>query len=136
MTVFARRLLFMILVALLTTALAAPPAAAATGDVVIGGILVLRVRTAAGGLTAADRAVIIEQRIVDALSSAPVNAEAVTVRQVAGQPAIFVGPVMIITVDANHARLNGTTPLLLAELWVRSLREALPRALPLRQPVV
>lgn len=122
------------LVALLALALVPRPAAAAAGDVVVGGILVLRIRTEAGGLSAAERAVIVEQRITDALSKAQFSPETVVVRRVNGDPAIFVGSTLIVTVDVNHARLNGTRPELLAEMWARNLRVALPKAVPLGVP--
>lgn len=111
----------------------AHPAAAAIGDVVVGGLLILRVRAEAGGMSIEQRAVIVEQRITNALSKARPTAEAIAIRIVNAQPAIFVGDIMIITVDANHARLNGTTQQALAEIWLRNLREALPKAVP--QPI-
>lgn len=123
---------FAALVLALTATLAAPGAAAA-GDVVVGGILVLRVRAEAGGMSIEQRAMIVEQRITNALSKGRPAASAITIRLVNAQPAIFVGEIMLITVDANHARINGTTQRALAEIWLRNLQEALPKAVP--QPV-
>ncbi len=124
-----------VIVALLL-AVAPRPAAAEVGDVVLGGILVLRIRAHAGGLSLAERAAIVEQRITEALSRGPLAPETVVVRQVNGQSTIFVGNILIITVDVNHANLNGTTSVLLAERWARNLRSALPQALPVGGPHV
>ncbi len=117
-------------------AVSAYPAAAAMGDVVVGGMLILRVRAEAGGMSIEQRAVLVEQRITNALSRGRPTAETITVRTVNAQPAIFVGDILIITVDANHARLNSTTQQALAEIWLRNLREALPKAFPLLAPGV
>ncbi|HEV8338955.1 MAG TPA: hypothetical protein VGR25_04775 [bacterium] len=114
----------------------AHPAAAAMGDVVVGGMLILRVRAEAGGMSIEQRAVLVEQRITNALSRGRPSVETITIRTVNAQPGIFVGDILIITVDANHARLNGTTQQALAEIWLRNLREALPKAFPLLAPGV
>lgn len=129
----AARILARLLAAALVTVLFTTPAAAAVDDVVVGGILVLRVRTDAGGMTAPQRAAIVEQRTTNALSKTAPVAEAITVRPVRGEPVIFVGDIVIITVDANHARLNSTSKRALAAVWLRTLQEALPKAVP--QPI-
>lgn len=113
----------------------AAPALAEVGDVIVGGVLILRIRAEAGGMSIEQRVVVVHQRIVEALSRVrPFRPEAVAIRMVGGQPTLFVGDIMIITVDANHARLNGSTQQALAEIWARNLREGLPKAVP--QPVV
>jgi len=117
-------------IALSLTAVLAAPAAAALGDVVAGGMLILRIRAEAGGMSIEQRAMIVEQRITNALSKLRPTAQAITIRTVNAQPAIFVGDIMIITVDANHARLNGSTQQALAEVWLRNLQVALPKAVP------
>jgi len=118
------------LITLVLLALLAGPAVAEVGDVVVGGVLVLRIRAEAGGMSVQQRAMIVEQRITNALSKARSTPQTIAVRMVGGQPAIFAGDIMLITVDANHARLNGTTQLSLAGVWARNLREALPKAVP------
>ena len=122
------------LMAVVIVALLQGTAAADVGDVVVGGVLVLRIRAEAGGLTIQQRAAIVEQRIVNVLGKVRPTPEQIVVRIVNGQPAIFVGPAMIITVDANHARLNQTTQQALAEVWAGKLREALPKAMPQVRP--
>ncbi|MGH2452684.1 MAG: hypothetical protein ACRDF5_02830 [bacterium] len=117
-------------IALGLTAVLAAPAAAALGDVVAGGMLILRIRAEAGGMSIEQRTMIVEQRITEALSKLRPTAQAITIRTVNAQPAIFVGDIMIITVDANHARLNGSTQQALAEIWLRNLQVALPKAVP------
>lgn len=104
-----------------------------TGDVVVGGVIVLRIRAEAGGMSVQERLVQVRRRIVEALSRTRGTAPPVTVRRVAGQAAIFAGEVLIITVDANHARLNGMSQQALADLWAARLREGLAKAAP--QPV-
>ncbi|HLE78045.1 MAG TPA: hypothetical protein VJA65_06520, partial [bacterium] len=79
------------LTALLIVALLQGTAAADVGDVVVGGVLVLRIRAEAGGLTIQQRAAIVEQRIVNVLGKVRPTPEQIVVRFVNGQPAIFVG---------------------------------------------
>lgn len=117
-----------ILLALLPTA-----ASAGAGDVVVGGMPVIRVRTAAGGMSAEARADIVERRITNVLSQSRA-VPPVTVRVVDGEPTVFAGDMLVITADAHHARLNGTSRHALAEVWAEHLRAALPNAVPLPQP--
>lgn len=106
------------------------PAAAAVEEIVVGGIVVLRVRAGGDGVSAAQRGVILHQRITNALSIGRVTPEQITVRVIGGDPAIYVRDVLIITVLPEDAQLNGMTREALADLWLQNLRRALPRALP------
>lgn len=126
-----RRTFAGVLAAALVTVLAVP-AAAAEGDIVVGGIVVLRIRFSAGGFTAAQRTVLVQQRITNALAFGK-NIR-VTIRMAGADPVIYAGDQMIITVDPDHARANGTTQRALAEVWARNLERGLAAAKPLQQP--
>lgn len=87
-------------------------------------LVVLRIRESAGGLTATERAETIARRLRRMFE------EGLTPRQlrvgaVEGEVAIVWRDQLLLTVDANHARLNRTTPLALARLWRQSLVESL-----------
>lgn len=89
-------------------------------EVSINGNVVLRLRVGAGGFTAEERALIIRQRLSDvvAVGIEPSDVHAGMVRD---QPAVLAGDAIIITADAEHARLNSTTQVELAEAWARNL---------------
>jgi hypothetical protein len=124
------RFLSAVAIALAVLALVPGHAAAAVEDIIVGGVLVLRVRAGGDGLSAAQRGVLLHQRITNALSIGPVTPEQITMRVIKGDPAIYVRDVLIITVVPEDARLNGMTREALASLWLQNLRRALPRALP------
>ncbi len=94
------------------------------GEVSINGNVVLRLRVGAGGFTAEERALIIRQRLSDAVAAGvePGQVHAGTVR---GQPAVLAGDAIIITADAEHAKLNSTTAAELAQAWAVNVAGAL-----------
>lgn len=124
------RFLSVVAIALAILVLLPGPAAAAVEDIVVGGILVLRVRAGGDGISAAQRGVLLHQRITNALSIGPVIPEQITVRMIKADPAIYVRDVLIVTVRPEDARLNRMTREALADLWLQNLRRALPRGLP------
>lgn len=94
------------------------------GEVVVNGTVVLRMRDAAGGLSPVRRAEIIAGRL-EVLLRQGLRPEALRVGTVAGEAAVLWQGRLVVTADARHARLNGTTPVALARLW----REQMARAL-------
>lgn len=129
-----RTLQTILILAGLLMALAGSAAAQQGGDIVVGGVKILTIRAALGGMTIEQRVVIIRQRITNALSIGPVRPADITVRTVNGTPAVFARDILIITADAEHARLNATTPQALAEIWAENLRRGLPGAVPRPAP--
>ena len=99
-------------------------AGVSVGEVVANGVVVLRIRESAGGLTVVQRAEIIAARLRMMFEQglAPPQLRVETVR---GEAAIVWRDQLLVTVDANHARLNRTTPLALARIWRQRLVMAL-----------
>ncbi len=95
------------------------------GEVLVNGAVVTRIRSAAGGFTATQRAAQVAARLNQAFAAgegwqdirvAEVNHEqAVVTRQ--GR--------LVITADRFHAQVNGTTPVMLARAWEGNLVQAL-----------
>lgn len=109
----------------------------AVPEVVIGGQVVMRIRTGAGGLTPAERAESVRRRLGPILTMPDLEASDIRVHQrLPGQTAaIYVRDRLLITVDRNLAEANGTTPRILAFKWRENLRGVLPEvAVEVRTP--
>lgn len=104
----------------------APPA---VPEVVIGGRVVMRIRTGAGGLTPDERAEAVRVRLGPILTMPDLRPSDVRVRQAhRGRTAsIYVRNRLLFTVDRNLARANRASPRTLAYQWARTLREVLPQ---------
>lgn len=96
-------------------------------DVQVGGVVVLRLWRTMNGYPPLERASIVYNRLWDALLNLKDRSASEEVRVVdrAGTPAIYVGPYLIVTVDAAHGRINRSSLSQLAETWARNLRRAL-----------
>ena len=98
------------------------------GIVTVGGELVLRVRFSAGGMTPQQRADAITQRLVRILQDPDIQPSDIVVKPIAGgEAAIYVKDALLVTVDKKHAQVNQTTPIKLAEMWAKHLREVIPQ---------
>ncbi|MFW5867325.1 MAG: hypothetical protein ACOCX2_05885 [Armatimonadota bacterium] len=87
-------------------------------DIGINGELFFRIRTSAAGFTAAERASIVNTRIVHIISYAPVHPGAVHIAPVRGKPTIYVGDVRLITVYPNDVEAAGAESMEhLASIW-------------------
>ncbi len=111
---------------------AASPAGQASpnvGEVVLAGIVILRISQPLPGLTPMARASLISQRLLDILAARRAALdqlpEEVRVRLVGGEVAIFVGSDLVATVDQAHADYHRSTRLALAGVWADRLRQAL-----------
>jgi len=125
-----RRYIFAL--ATLALGLALPTGARAQVDetaIDLGGEVVMRIRTGAGGFTAEQRADAVRARLAPILGFTGLKAADVTVRQSRpGQDAaIYVRDHLLITVDRTLAAANGDTPQGLARVWAEKLRTVLPR---------
>ncbi len=94
------------------------------GEVMVADSVVLRIRTAAGGFSAADRADIVADRLRDMLLSGLQPSE-IHAGMMRGQTAVLAGDRLIVTADQEHANLNETTPTTLAQEWAANLAGAL-----------
>lgn len=115
------------------TSLAAAQAAARTrtwgdgeeGEVLVNGAVVMRIRSAAGGYSATERAQAVAGRLNGALQ-AGVTWQDFRVTEINREMAVAtVEDDLIITADRFHAQVNGTTPTLLARAWHSNLVQAL-----------
>lgn len=105
-------------------------AAADRGEPVdIAGVVVLRVRVPVDGREPLEQVSHIYQQWVNVLEEAKENLspDAVRVEDVDGVPTIYIGSIPVISVDEGHARLNGTTPNGLAEVWAVNWKRAIER---------
>ena len=91
-------------------ALAVPP-----GDIVLGDITVMRIRTDSGGVSAEQRASKVQERINKILAIPNLTAKDVTIVESKYGPTLYIHKVKIITVDPDTAKDQGTTPELLAK---------------------
>lgn len=97
------------------------------GEVVVDSRVALRIRTAAGGVSVAERAGIVAARLRRLLARG-FKPEELTVKRVGAEAAIMWRDELVVTVDANHARLTNTTPFALAIEWRKVLTQALAAA--------
>lgn len=93
------------------------------GEVMVDGKAVLRIRTAAGGLSAYRRSEVVADRL-NQLMGDSIQPEDITTGIVNGQEVVLAGGQILVTADSTHARLNGTTPTVLARQWAANLRTA------------
>lgn len=94
------------------------------GEVLLGDTVVTRIRSAAGGKSAPQRAATAASRLSDALRTGNPTPEDFRVAQMNGQYVVKAGDELIVTADSYHARVNGTTPLQLATQWRNNLANA------------
>ena len=104
--------------------------------IVIGNEQVLRIRADSGGFTAAQRADALRKRLLEIYQALgrdnrPLQAEDVTLDATPGRPAIRVRGMLLLSVTAEDAAVNGSSLEDLSRLWHKRLREALVRSAPL-----
>lgn len=102
--------------------------AASEGDVRVGEQVVLRMRAASAGMTAAERATVIRTRLNNFLGSANFDPTSVKVQLVKGDYTVMIGNTLIVTVDETTAALNQCTREQLAQKWASNIRTAIPAA--------
>lgn len=107
-----------------------PPPCDKPGVVSLAGEVILRIHTSAGGKDCQQRADIVQQRIIDALSIGLVYPEDVYVQFVRGEWAVFVKDILMITADKASAKINHTTPQALAKIWAANLARTIPESTP------
>lgn len=106
--------------------LAPLPVLAADAPVRLAGQVVFVNKTGTSGMSAESRSAAIQRNLDNALVAATDRGPAsVNVTYVKGMPVVTLGGFHVATVDAENARLAGTTPALLAQRWADSLRGVL-----------
>ena len=116
-----------IVCALATILCAGAVRADSDGDVNVGGEHILTVRFAANGMSIKDRADAITERLTRILSDSHLKPSDIVTAPSGKDAVIKVKDKLLVTVDAQTARFNQTTPLKLAESWAQHLRVVLPR---------
>jgi len=94
------------------------------GEVLVGNNVVLRIREAAGGYTAGQRAGVVATRLTSYLSQG-MSWQSLSVGTFNNQTALLMGNNLLVTADPREAALNGDTPLQLADAWLGNTTDAL-----------
>jgi len=99
-----------------TKAFAIPP-----GEIVLGDVVVIRLRNGSGKLDLTKRADVVQERINQILSIADVTAKDVCLKKLPEGPTLFVRDIKLVTVDLETANVAGTTQDSLAKQWAHRL---------------
>lgn len=111
--------------------LAHAPALADPRDISVGGVYICTITHDASGYSSFERAVEVNRRITQVLSTPELRYGATVSVQKAGQTAtVSVGGILVFTVTPADAAGTSVTPLELARQWAQKLAEGLGRALP------
>jgi peptidylprolyl isomerase len=97
-------------------AVAAPP-----GEIIVGTVVVMRLRNGSGKLDVAQRAGVIQERVNQVLALTDVRAKDVQVKEDKAGPTIYVRKIKLLTVTPEDAQAANMEPLLLAKVWARRL---------------
>lgn len=95
------------------------------GEVVVNDDVALRIRFAAGGYSAPERADRVASRLNELRRDGRLRPEDLRSDTMNGQAVVKAGDELIITADWEHARANGTTPHRLAHQWRNNLAVAM-----------
>ncbi len=100
-------------------------------EIGLDGRVFFAIQTSAAGYTAAERARIVNMRIVHIISYADLGPSAVRIVAIRGKPTIYVDRVRLVTVYPNDVEAAGAGCMWqLAEEWAASLVEGLPAVAP------
>ncbi len=107
------------------------PALADARDISVGGVFITRLTQDASGYTSYQRAVQVNARITEILSTPKFRRGAsVAVRQDGLSAVITVGELLVFTVTPQDAAGTSVTTLQLARQWAQLLAQGLSKALP------
>jgi hypothetical protein len=131
-----RRLLMGILLAAAMGAAPAVRAQEGAGPITLGGVAVLQFRAPAGGFTPKERALQLQERVVEILSRPDLRPEDVRLVTNEGgrSVTIWVGDLPLVTATEADARANASTPEQLAAIWAENFRRGYAEARPIRPP--
>jgi hypothetical protein len=94
------------------------------GSVLIGDRIVMRIRTSYDGLNPFERADLVAEKL-NRLLAAGLTSTEVSAEVQAGRSVILARGEVILTIDTELARKNGTNPANLALLWAREIQAAI-----------
>jgi len=93
-----------------------------TFEIGVGGVTFFRIRASAAGFTPAERARIVDARLVHIISYAELDSESVSIVPVRGKPTIYVGNVRLVTVYPSDVEAAGGESMdQLAGWWAASV---------------
>lgn len=98
--------------------------AGSVAEVLVNGVVVLRVRKAHGGFSPLERGRIVAERLAGALAKG-LSPDEIAPDIIQGQHVVTIAGELIITVDREHADINQCQPWELALIWANNLRLAL-----------
>ena len=99
-----------------------------TGKMIIGNQVVLKIRSAAGGMSIQERVDQVTTRLNKRLGSRAFDPTLITVRRYGGEYAVMHGDSLIVTADSKTAAYNKTSSEKLAKQWAANLRRVIPLA--------
>jgi len=95
------------------------------GEVLVNDAVVMRIRSAAGGYSATQRAELVAARLNGAFAAGE-SWQDLRIGQVNDEQAVVTKQGrLIVTADRFHAQVNGTTPTMLARAWETNLVQAM-----------
>lgn len=107
------------------------PALADARDISVGGVWVCTITHDSAGYSSYERAVQVNQRITQVLSTPRFRRGAVVaVKQVGDAATVMVGDVLVFTVTPDDTAGTSVTPVTLARQWAQRLAQGLSQALP------
>jgi hypothetical protein len=99
-----------------------------SGKMIIGNQVVLKIRSAAGGMSIQQRVDQITTRLNRRLGSREFDPRFITVRRYGGEYSVMHKDSLIVTADSETAALNQTSSEKLANQWAANLRRVIPMA--------
>ncbi|MHB1001998.1 MAG: hypothetical protein ACYC27_22380 [Armatimonadota bacterium] len=99
-----------------------------SGEMIIGYQVVLRIRSAADGMSIQQRVDQITTRLNKRLGSRDFDPKFITVRQYGDEYAVMHKDSMIVTADSKTAAYNKTSSKKLANQWSANLKRVIPMA--------
>ncbi len=109
----------------------APPALADVRDISVGGVWITRLDQDAAGYTSIQRAIEVQRRITEVLSTPKFRQGVlISVKQDGADAVITVGDMLVFTVTPKDAAGVRMAALDVAHQWARLLAEGLSRAIP------
>jgi hypothetical protein len=99
-----------------------------SGEMIIGYQVVLRIRSAAGGMSIQERVDLVTTRLNRRLGSRDFDPKLITVRKYGGEYAVMHKDSLIVTADSKTAAYNKTSSEELAKQWAANLKRVIPLA--------
>ncbi len=112
----------------LLTLFTLPAIAHSSGEMIIGYQVVLRIRSAAGGLSIQERVDKVTTRLNRRLGGKPFDPALITVRRYCGEYAVMHKNCLIVIADSKTAAYNKTSSEKLAKEWAANLKRVIPLA--------